>query len=116
MRACPLFLGAGLALFTGSAAAQRSLTGASQPGIDVVHYEFSVDFPARPIPDTVRFVSSVSARRTARTESIALDLTSGLSVDGVTVNGAEARFRHDSSKVRISLPTGTGDTLRIVVR
>ena len=116
MRALPLYALAALALSAANAGAQRSLTGSSQPGIDVVHYEFSVDFPARPMPDTLRFVSSLTARRTARTESLALDLTSTLSVDGVTINGTEARFRHDSSKVRVSLPAGTGDTLRIAVR
>ena len=116
MRASSLFVLAGLALCTGNAGAQRSLTGARQPGIDVVHYEFSVDFPAGANPDTLRFVSSLTALRTARTESLALDLTSALSVDGVTINGAEARFRHDSLKVRIALPAGTGDTLRVAVR
>jgi len=98
------------------AGAQRSLTGASQPGIDVLHYEFHIDFPLRPFPDTLQFVATATARRTAGVQSVALDLTNELRVDGVTVNGDSARFRHDSAKVFVSLPAGSGDTLRITVR
>lgn len=105
-----------LAVLPNGAGAQRSLTGGSQPGIDVLHYEFRVDFPARPLPDTLQFVSTAVARRTARVQSVDLDLTNAMQVEAVTVNGTAASFRHDSAKVRISLAAGNGDTLRIVVR
>lgn len=105
-----------LAVLANRAEAQRSLTGGSQPGIDVLHYEFRVDFPPRPIPDTLQFVSTAVARRTARVQSVDLDLTSEMQVEAVTVNGNAAPFRHDSAKVRITLSAVNGDTLRIVVR
>jgi aminopeptidase N len=105
-----------LAVLTVPAEAQQSLTGARQPGIDVMHYEFRVDFPARSLPDTLQFVSTAVAHRTARVQNVALDLTNEMRVDEVTVNGTAAPFRHDSAKVRVSLGAGTGDTLRIVVR
>jgi aminopeptidase N len=105
-----------LATLPDGAGAQRSLTGGSQPGIDVLHYEFRVDFPARALPDTLQFVSTTVARRTARVQSVDLDLTTAMQVEAVTVNGAAAPFRHDSAKVRVSLAAGNGDTLRIVVR
>ena len=105
-----------LAILPNGAGAQRSLTGGSQPGIDVLHYEFRVDFPARALPDTLQFVSTTVARRTARVQSVDLDLTTAMQVEAVTVNGTAAPFRHDSAKVRVSLAAGNGDTLRIVVR
>ena len=105
-----------LAVLTVPAEAQQSLTGARQPGIDVMHYEFRVDFPARSLPDTLQFVSTAVAHRTARVQNVALDLTNEMRVEEVTVNGNAATFRHDSARVRISLGAGTGDTLRIVVR
>ncbi len=105
-----------LTILPNGAGAQRSLTGGSQPGIDVLHYEFRVDFPARALPDTLQFVSTAVARRTARVQSVDLDLTTAMQVEAVTVNGTAAPFRHDSAKVRVSLAAGNGDTLRIVVR
>ena len=38
-----------------------SRTGARRAGIDVLHYEFRVDFPARGWPDTVRFAATTTA-------------------------------------------------------
>lgn len=105
-----------LAALATASHAQQSLTGGSQPGIDVLHYEFRVDFPLRPFPDTLQFVSTAVARRTARVQSVSLDLTNDMQVQSVTVNGATAPFRHDSAKVRVTLAAATGDTLRIVVR
>jgi aminopeptidase N len=116
MRRSPILALLALAIVADNAGAQRSLTGGSQPGIDVLHYEFRIDFPQRPFPDTLQFVSTTLARRTARVQSVALDLTNDLSVDGVTVNGDTAPFRHDSARVRVTLPAGNGDTLRIAVR
>lgn len=116
MRRSPILALLALAIVADNAGAQRSLTGGSQPGIDVLHYEFRIDFPQRPFPDTLQFVSTTLARRTARVQSVALDLTNDLSVDGVTINGDNAPFRHDSARVRVTLPAGSGDTLRIAVR
>ena len=93
----------------------RSLTGGSRPGIDVLHYAFDVAFPARAMPDTMRFVATVVARRTAPVTTLALDLVSTLIVDRVTVNGADAAFDRPTDQVHVTLPPGSLDTLRVAV-
>ncbi len=91
-------------------------TGSSRPGIDVLHYEFTVSFPDRPVPDTIAVSTVVTARRMARVNELQLDLVSAMRVDDVSVNGASARFTHDANQLKITLPTGTNDTLRVAVR
>lgn len=101
--------GAGLA-----AQASPSRTGARRAGIDVLHYEFRVDFPARAWPDTIRFVATTTAaRRDAM--SLALDLTSALHVDSTSVNGARVAFTRPGDSVRVVLPKGSNDTVRVAV-
>ncbi|MCC7323030.1 MAG: hypothetical protein IT358_04345, partial [Gemmatimonadaceae bacterium] len=51
-----------------------SRTGGSRPGIDVLHYDFRVDFSPRGLDDTVRVASVVTIARTARADSLVLDL------------------------------------------
>ncbi|MGQ0648851.1 MAG: M1 family metallopeptidase [Gemmatimonadaceae bacterium] len=94
----------------------RSLTGASRPGIDVLHYEFRVEFPSGTMPDTIRFVATATAHRTAGIASLALDLAATMLVDAVRVNGAAAAFTRDGAVVRVTLPAGDRDTLRVAVQ
>jgi aminopeptidase N len=111
-----LALATGLALAAAVAPAQgRSLTGSRRPGIDVLHYEFRVDFPRGAMPDTVRFVATTTARRSAGTPVLALDLAATMRVDAVTVNGAAAAFTHRNHQVEVALPPGGGDTLTVAV-
>ncbi len=92
-----------------------SHTGGSRPGIDVLHYEFRVDFPARPFPDTIRFVATTTAKRSASTAALALDLTASLHVDSTFVNGARTNFTRPGDSVRVALPIGSNDTVRVAV-
>ena len=94
----------------------RSLTGASRPGIDVLHYEFRVEFPPGAMPDTVRFVATTTLRRTTAAPALDLDLVDAMRVDGVTVNGAAVRFTRERAQVHVGLPAGAGDTLTVAVR
>jgi aminopeptidase N len=110
-----LVLGAALLAAAHPAFAQaQSLTGARRPGIDVLHYEFAVSLPER-MPDTVRFIATTVARRTAATASLALDLVAAMQVDQVQVNGTTTAFTRPGNQVVVTLPPGTGDSLRVAV-
>lgn len=100
-----------------SAAQSRpSKTGGSRPGIDVLHYDFRVDFSPRGLDDTVRVTSILTVARTARTDSLVLDLRGAMRVDEARVNGAVVVVTRDSASVRVPLPAGMRDTLRVSVR
>ena len=92
-----LFCVAFAAVATQSAISQSAIaqsspsrTGNSRPGIDVLHYEFRVDFPARTFPDTIRFVATTTFTRATGTNgrAVSFDLTRTLHVDSTQVNGA----------------------------
>ncbi len=105
----PLVLGSVL-----SAQGSPSRTGAGRAGIDVLRYEFRVDFPARTIPDTIRFAATTTAlRRDAL--ALSLDLVSAMQVDSAHVNGARAPFTRPGDSVRVALPSGSNDTVRVTV-
>lgn len=93
----------------------QSATGTSRPGMDVQHYEFRIDMPAT-MPDTVHFVSTVTAARMANAASFALDLVAALHVDAASVNGRPAPFVREGDQVRVTLPSGSGDTLVVALR
>ena len=97
------------------AQASPSHTGAARAGLDVLHYEFRVDFPARPFPDTIWFVATTTALRSAPLTALALDLTASLHVDSTVVNGARTPFTRPGDSVRVALPLGTRDTVRVAV-
>lgn len=106
-----------LLLVTGSGlAAQESTsrTGARRTGLDVLHYEFRVDFPARAFPDTIRFAATVTALRRDAT-SMSLDLASTMGVDSARVNGVRVAFMRPGDSVRVTLPSGRNDTVRVAV-
>lgn len=92
-----------------------SRTGGSRPGIDVLQYTFRVDFPATPTPDTLRFVATTLARRTAAVRALTLDLSAGLRVDSVRVNQRAAEFTRPGDSVRVSLPSGSDDTVAVAI-
>lgn len=94
-----------------------SRTGNSRPGIDVLHYEFRVDFPQRPFPDTIRFSATTTFKRTAGTNltALSLDLTRTLRVDSAQVNGARAEFTRPADSVSVALPPNARDTINVTV-
>ncbi|MEY4958568.1 MAG: hypothetical protein RL409_2825 [Gemmatimonadota bacterium] len=91
-----------------------SRTGARRAGIDVLHYEFRVDFPARAWPDTIRFAATTTAVR-RDVMSLALDLAASMQVDSTRVNGARVAFTRPGDSVRVALPRGRNDTVRVAV-
>ncbi len=96
------------------AQAAPSRTGARRAGLDVVHYEFRVDFPARAWPDTIGFVATTTAARREAT-SLSLDLTAAMHVDSTYVNGTRVAFTRPGDSVRVALPRGSNDTVRVAV-
>jgi aminopeptidase N len=109
-------VGVALQLAAAPAGAQRpSLTGASRPGLDVLHYHFTVDFSPRAVDDTLAVTSALTVHRTAAADSLVLDLREAMRVEAVTVNGAKVTVGRDSVSVRIPLPAGRGDTLHVTV-
>lgn len=99
------------------ARAQRpSLTGGARPGLDVQHYDFHVDFSPHGLDGDVAVTSTVSVARVARADTLVLDLAAPMRVDEVRVNGRVVTAGRDSATVRIPLPAGMHDTLRVAVR
>ena len=90
-------------------------TGAGRRGIDVLHYEFRIDFPNRGVPDTIHVVATTTVRRTAPTDALALDLIRAMQVDSAQVNGARVSFTRPGDSVRVALPPGSADTVRVRV-
>lgn len=93
-----------------------SRTGGSRPGLDVQHYDFGVDFSPRGLDDTVRVSSTITLYRTARADTLRLDLRPAMLVESAEVNGGMVRFLRDSASVRLPLPPGARDTLRVALR
>ena len=87
-----------------------------QPGIDVLHYTFTLD-----LPDTGRFIqgyAELSVRRYRTVQKLTLDLIA-LRVDTVWVNSKPVRFLRDSATISIPLKKLTrpsADTLQVLVK
>ncbi|MGQ0764783.1 MAG: M1 family metallopeptidase [Gemmatimonadota bacterium] len=94
----------------GQAAAQNN---SSRPGLDVLGYVFEVDFPARPLEQPISLRSTALVLRSARADTLILDLAAAMQLGRVMVNGVAAAVVRESSAVRINLPAGTNDTLRV---
>ena len=82
--ACGALVGAACTLSLATTTrAQRvtpPLTGASQRGLDVVHYEFSVAFPANGRADTIAVSEVITVRRTSRADTLVLNLAPAMIV------------------------------------
>jgi len=84
-----------------------------QPAIDVLDYDLNLD-----LPDTgsvIRGTATLTARRTASTDSLLLDLV-GLDVGRVTVDGQSVRFGRTAERIAVPLPKGKAGTFRIAVQ
>ncbi len=96
--------------------APRSLTGASREGIDVLHYRFDVAFPQRAAyPTAITIAATATVHRNAAVTELSLDLARAMRVDSVRVNGTATAFTRPGDSVRVTLPPGMNDTLRIEV-
>lgn len=105
-----------VSIAAGAHAQRPSRTGASRPGLDVQHYDFRVEFSPRGLEHDVAVTSHAVVARTARADTLVLDLVEAMRVDEVRVNGAVVTAGRDSATVRVPLPAGVRDTLRVVVR
>ena len=92
-----------------------SATGGPRQGFDVLQYDFRVEFPATAFPDIVRFVATTTAYRRGTTVALSLDLAAAMQVDSVRVNASAARFTRPGDSVRVTLPAGQDDTVRVSV-
>ena len=102
------------ALLLGAASlpAQSARSDAPRPGLDVLHYELSLD-----LPDTGSTIAGndvLTIARAAPVDSLRLDLVT-LHVDSVLVNRRAVRFGRDSADVYVPLPSGAHDTLTVSV-
>ncbi|MCC6772264.1 MAG: M1 family metallopeptidase [Gemmatimonadaceae bacterium] len=95
---------------------RASRTGGSRPGLDVLHYDFGVDFSPRGLDDTVRVASTITLYRSARADTLLLDLRAAMLVEAAEVNGGAVPIVRDSTSVRLPLPSGVRDTLRVALR
>ena len=96
------------------AGARAAAPATYRPGIDVLDYELTFDLPASGKRIEGRAVLTV--HRTAPVDTLVLDLLAPMRVDSALVGGAPAAFGRDSATVRIPLPRGANDTLRVAVR
>ena len=92
-----------------------SRTGGSRPGIDVLQYSFRVEFPATAFPDTLRFVATTTAHRTATTRRLSLDLAAAMRVDSLQVDARITPFTRTGDSVSVVFPDGVADTVRVAV-
>ena len=84
-----------------------------RPSVDVLDYEIVLD-----LPDTGRAIEGravLTVRRTLPRDTLVLDLV-GLRVDSVLVNEKPAAFARDAQTIRVALPAGAPDSLRVTVR
>ena len=98
-----------------SAQSAPRLTGGSRANIDVLHYEFRIDFPSRSALDTIRFAATTTARRTGAVSVLSLDLVATLHVDSTFVNGVRSPFTRPGDSVNVALPAGAMDTVRVKI-
>ncbi len=98
-----------------SAQPTSSLTGGSRANIDVLHYEFRIDFPSRSTLDTILFAATTTAYRTSAVAALSLDLVASMHVDSAYVNGMRSTFSRPGDSVKVALPTGSMDTIRVAI-
>ena len=84
-----------------------------RPGIDVLDYLFTLELPDTGA--TIRGDATLTVRRTARADSLVLDLHD-LRVTRVLLDGRARRFVRDDSTIRILLPRGSTGTFRVGVQ
>jgi aminopeptidase N len=93
--------------------AAQSAAREYRPGFDVLDYDLTLD-----LPDSGRAIRASAVLTVRRTEpgadTLTLDLVR-LRVESVAVNGGPVAFGRTAETIRIPLPTGERDTLRVSV-
>jgi aminopeptidase N len=98
--------------------AQSASRGEYRPGFDVLDYDLTLELPDS--GRAIRGVAVITVRRTtagpraAGTDTLTLDLV-GLPVASVAVNGRAVSFARTPEEIRVPLPSGDRDTLRVAV-
>ena len=88
----------------GRGAAATTVRAPYRPGVDVLDYDLTLELPER--GNVVRGQALLSVQRTARVDTLVLDLLR-LDVDSVTVNGRRTPVRRTPSEIHVPLPVGT---------
>jgi aminopeptidase N len=83
-----------------------------RPGIDVLDYAITLDLPDT--GSTIRADAMLTVRRSARVDTLVLDLRS-LRVQRITLDGSTRRFARTDSTILIPLPRGDSGTYRVRV-
>jgi aminopeptidase N len=84
---------------------------AQNPSVDVLHYAVDLTLP-RGGTDITATAELTIAPRTAPLESLVLDF-GALTIDGVTVEGEDARWTRDGDRLTIAAARGTADPFRV---
>jgi aminopeptidase N len=98
--------------------AQNAARREYRPGFDVLDYDLTLDLPDS--GRTIRGTAVLTVRRTAAaardagTDTLTLDLVR-LPVSRVEVNGRAVAFARTPETIRVPLPPGSRDTLRVAV-
>lgn len=114
-RSLLLSISATLLLLLPAGLSCQSPTGGPRAGIDVLHYGFRLEFPARGVPETVYFATTITAHRTAAVATMSFDLVASMRVDSVLVNSRRAAFTRMGDSLGVALPDGLNDTIRVAV-
>ena len=75
-----------------------------RPGVDVLNYDLTLELPER--GNVVQGVALVSVQRTARVDTLVLDLVR-LDVDSVHVDGKRVAVRRTANEIHVPLPSGS---------
>jgi aminopeptidase N len=99
--------------------AQSAVRREYRPGFDVLDYDLTLDLPDS--GRAIRGTAVLTVRRTgapadhrARSDTLTLDLVR-LSVSSVAINGRAVGFARTAETIRVPLPAGQLDTLRVTV-
>ncbi len=90
-------------------------TGGRRAGVDVLAYDFRVEFPVSGMPASVQFAATTTAARQPGVRELVLDLVATLTVDSATVNGRIAPIARRGDSVAVRLPGAEADTVRVTV-
>ena len=97
---------------SGAPTPQGATRGEYRPGFDVVDYDLTLDLPDS--GRVIRGTAILTVRRTADADTLTLDLVQ-LPVASVVVDGRAVVFARTPGTIRVPLPDGRRDTLRVTV-
>jgi len=89
-------------------------SAADRAGIDVTHYDVRVDL-SDPASGVIRAEATLTLDRRGAGEWIELDFA-GLDIEDVRVNGSEARFLREGSRLRIDASGVPADGIEVAIR